>query len=288
MEYQSILYKAAQEYPKRLFNHFFKGKIRENCWHQVLSLKNDSFTFGTESKDCQFSIVYHGLNIFSITVPLELNNLENEIQEDFQCFMKKLGFHLFITKKFNHETIFNEAIPLTDETNFIFTLLKLFQYDFLEFERNMKLQLNAFLFRKFSFHFNPFEPKPSLSLLFDERVIRTFEKEEEVHLFIDTLLEIRDFKNKIEKFITDYLLTNNVPYERNYRGFFIYGETYFPKTDFFFDEYNQICFSFEFNNKVFFFTDLNEMEKILSPEFIKIMKKLRLKSIFNEKKEALY
>jgi len=291
-EYKTILYELAQHYPKLFYKTFFKGKIRENCWYNILSIEENRISFGLETYEDRFHISCLDYNCFVLNVPKKWEENKEEyfthfreflITRQYNVFSFTLGYQL---DQYKGESVLETIDPLSPVTSELYSWMSELNTTPFSLASDLSLHFNGMFGNHIRFSFNPLTATTELFLHQGTDTVYTIKNSNDLEKVKRTLLPVLEFNAAVSNCIKSELDFNHFPWTKDFRGYHFYGERYHPFPSFEFRSIDKLVYAVELGKKRCYFASLEEFDEQFLPLFRKYIKAIKLKSLFKEK-EAL-
>lgn len=272
---QAILYQLLCRFPQHIYEHY-KEKVSLTGWRHVCSVRNTSFSFGSDN--ALFYVRFIESHLLKLEVPLSFYFYEEEIQTWFSTFVLALDVHLFGIK--------NEQLtahsPITE--TMLGWIRKMNSYsEHIKIDDWLKVRFHASHTIHFDYDQTATEPMLLLVDREEKQLIHTIQKESDLAFIQAYFLQLEAFNHAAVTCIRESLAKWDLANVNRYNDYIfdIFGNRYVPKFSYTFDTQNNLIFSMIINDETYSFTSVEKFPTAFPREaFDKMVGKYRLKTVF--------
>jgi len=215
--YQHLLFEWMQDYPRHVFKNFMSKKMNEQFWHDIFSVKKDSFLFGMKELGYRFGLFHEGMHVFKLYLPKNSNLPEKEILQDFEQYLIQREEDVFIYRweylldEEKEGTMIDCIKPLGIYTTKLYKWLKELEEEDFSFTYDFKLDVIGNRNAYFTFHMQ----EHSLGVYFQNQLVETLITEEDFQSFKESMKTVIVCKKKVKELVNNTL--NACSTGRSYR-----------------------------------------------------------------------
>lgn len=281
--YQHLLFEWMQDYPRRVFKKFIKGKVREQFWQDVVSVQRDSFYFGMKEVTLPIGLFHQGMHVFKLHLPQQFDFPKKEVLQDFEQYLIERGEDVFIYRweylldEEKEGTMIDCIKPLGIYTTKLYKWLKELEEEDFSFTYDFKLDIIGHRNTYFTFDIQ----ENGLNVYFQDILVETLSTEEDFQSFKESMKTVMVCKKKVKELLHNTL--NQYSTGHSYRvsltrSYFQLFKTFIQK-----NEHGEWEFIFSIRDESHHFHSLDHVIQTFPYGNVeKIAKGLQIKALFNE------